>query len=316
MQLAKIALVGLGLVGRAWAISFARAGHEVALWDEKSDAADRALSYADEVLPDLEASGLLGDPPAAVRARMRRAATPEEALSGADHVQESTPEDVEVKRRVFERLDAVAAEGAVLASSTSAILPSHFTEALPGRSRCLVVHPINPPYLIPAVEIVPAPWTVAPVVERTASLMRAAGHAPIVMKREIDGFLMNRLQGALLEEAFRLVAQGYASVEDVDVGVREGLAMRWAFIGPFETIDLNAPEGVRDYARRYQGIYERIFASSQWRADWSGPVMDAIEAERRKLLPAGRLAQRHAWRDRRLMALAAHKARAAKDIGD
>jgi L-gulonate 3-dehydrogenase len=316
MKLAKIALVGLGLVGRAWAISFARAGHEVALWDERSDAADRALSYADEVLPDLEASGLLGDPPVAVRTRMRRAATLEEALNGAGYVQESTPEDVEVKRRVFERLDAVAAEGAVLASSTSAILPSHFTEALRGRSRCLVVHPINPPYLIPAVEIVPAPWTDAAVVERATSLMRAAGHAPIVMKREIDGFLMNRLQGALLEEAFRLVAQGYASVEDVDVGVREGLAMRWAFIGPFETIDLNAPEGVRDYARRYQGIYERIFASSQWRADWSGPVMDAIEAERRKLLPAGRLAQRHAWRDRRLMALAAHKARAAKDIGD
>ena len=94
------------------------------------------------------------------------------------------------------------------------------------------------------------------VVERTTTLMRSAGHAPIVMKREIDGFLMNRLQGALLEEAFRLVAEGYASVEDVDVGVREGLAMRWSFIGPFETIDLNAPGGVRDYAQRYQGIYE------------------------------------------------------------
>ena len=136
------------------------------------------------------------------------------------------------------------------------------------------------------------------------------------MKREIDGFLMNRLQGALLEEAFRLVAEGYASVEDVDVGVREGLAMRWSFIGPFETIDLNAPAGVRDYARRYQGIYERIFASPPSRADWSGPVMDTIEAERRKLLPADRLEERQAWRDRRLMALAAHKRRAAKDLGD
>ena len=136
------------------------------------------------------------------------------------------------------------------------------------------------------------------------------------MKREIDGFLMNRLQGALLEEAFRLVAEGYASVEDVDVGVREGLAMRWSFIGPFETIDLNAPAGVRDYAQRYQGIYERIFGSPQSRADWSGPVMDTIEAERRKLLPADRLAERQAWRDRRLMALAAHKRRAAKDLGD
>ena len=82
--------------------------------------------------------------------------------------------------------------------------------------------------------------------------MAAAGQAPIVMKRELDGFVMNRMQGALLEEAFRLVADGYASVEDVDVGLREGLALRWSFMGPFETIDLNAPGGVRDYVERYQ----------------------------------------------------------------
>jgi L-gulonate 3-dehydrogenase len=314
--MSKIALIGLGLVGRAWAISFARAGHDVALFDEKADAAGEALRFADEVLPDLAANALLRDPPAAVRARMGRAATLEEALDGAAHVQESTPEDVDVKRRVFARLDALAPAGAVLASSTSAILPSRFTEALEGRARTLVVHPINPPYLIPAVEIVPAPWTDATAVERTAALMRSMGHAPITMKREIDGFVMNRLQGALLEEAFRLVAEGYASVEDVDVGIRDGLALRWSFIGPFETIDLNAPGGVRDYAERYQRIYEGIFPSCQWRADWSGPVMDEIEADRRKRLPADRLAARQAWRDRRLMALAAHKVRAAKEIGE
>ena len=314
--MSKIALVGMGLVGRAWAISFARAGHDVLLWDEKPDAVDEALRFADEILPDLAANELLGDSPAAVRARMRRAATLEEALDGVSHVQESTPEDVGVKRHVFARLDALAPAGAVLASSTSAILPSRFTEALPGRGRALVVHPINPPYLIPAVEVVPAPWTDAAVVERTAALMKSAGHAPIVMKREIDGFLMNRLQGALLEEAFRLVAEGYASVEDVDIGIRDGLALRWSFMGPFETIDLNAPGGVRDYAKRYQRIYEEIFPSSQWRADWSGPVMDVIEADRRKRLPADRLAERQAWRDRRLMALAAQKRRAAEDIGD
>jgi L-gulonate 3-dehydrogenase len=313
--MSKIALVGLGLVGRAWAISFARAGHEVALFDEKADAADEALRFADEILPELAANRLIADPPAAVRARMRRAPTLEEALDGASHVQESTPEDIGVKRRVFARLDALAAEGAVVASSTSAILPSRFTEELPGRARCLVVHPINPPYLIPAVEIVPAPWTDTGVVERTTSFIRSAGHAPIVMKREIEGFVMNRMQGALLEEAFRLVAEGYASVEDVDVGIRDGLALRWSFIGPFETIDLNAPGGVRDYAIRYQGIYEGLFGSCQWRADWSGPVMDIVEADRRKRLPADQLAARQAWRDRRLMALAAHKARAAKEVG-
>jgi L-gulonate 3-dehydrogenase len=312
----KVAIVGAGFVGRAWAISFARGGHDVALWDQDRRAPEGALAYIGKLLPDLETNHLLNGKTAnAILSRMRVASSLEDALDGAIHVQENTPEDVAVKREAFATLDAAAAPDAVLASSTSAILPSAFTERLSGRARCLVVHPINPPYLIPAVEVVPAPWTDAGVVERTAALLGAAGHAPIVMKREIDGFVMNRLQGALLEEAFRLVADGYASIEDVDVGLRDGLALRWSFMGPFETIDLNAPGGVRDYAERYQSIYSGIFPSTQRRVDWSGPVMDEIEADRRRRLPADRLAERQAWRDRRLMALAAQKRKAERDIG-
>jgi L-gulonate 3-dehydrogenase len=314
--MSKVAIIGSGFVGRAWAISFARAGHDVALWDQDPQAPEKALAYVKRLLSDLEANDLLNGATArAVGSRMRPALTLEATLDGATHVQENTPEDVEVKRKVFARLDATARPEAVLASSTSAILPSAFTEMLKGRARCLVVHPINPPYLIPAVEVVPSPWTDAATVDRAASLLRAAGHAPIVMKREIDGFVMNRLQGALLEEAFRLVAEGHASVEDVDIGIRDGLALRWSFMGPFETIDLNAPSGVRDYAERYQKIYSGIFPSTQWRADWSGPVMTMIETERRKQLSADKLVERQSWRDRRLMALAAHKRRADREIG-
>ena len=313
--MSKVAIIGAGFVGRAWAISFARAGHDVVLWDEQADAPRAALSYIEGVLPDLASNDLLnGQSEADVRARMRGAATLEETLSGADYVQENTPENVEIKRKVFARLDAIAGPDTILASSTSAILPSHFTEQLKGRARCLVVHPINPPYLIPAAEVVPAPWTDAKVVERTADFLRAAGHAPIVMKRELDGFVMNRMQGALLEEAFRLVEDGYATIEDVDIGIRDGLALRWSFMGPFETIDLNAPGGVRDYCQRYEQIYQRLHPSTQTRANWNGPVLDVIEKERRKLLPEGRLQRHQAWRDRRLMALAAHKRRADKDI--
>jgi 3-hydroxyacyl-CoA dehydrogenase len=312
----KAAIIGSGFVGRAWAISFARAGCEVALWDQDKDAPGNALAYIERLLPDLEANDLLnGGTAGEVAVRIHVAPTLESALEGAAHVQENTPEDVEVKRAVFARLDTAAPTDAVLASSTSAILPSAFTENLKGRARCLVVHPINPPYLVPAAEVVPAPWTDRAVVERAAGFLRAAGHAPIVMKREIDGFVMNRLQGALLEEAFRLVDQGYAAVEDVDVGIREGLALRWSFMGPFETIDLNAPAGVRDYADRYQGIYSGVFRSSQWRVDWSGPVMDVVESERRKSLAADKLGERQAWQDRRLIALAAHKRWADKNIG-
>ena len=139
--------------------------------------------------------------------------------------------------------------------------------------------------------------------------MAEAGQQPIVMRREIDGFVVNRLQGALLHEAFRLVADGYAGVEDVDTCIRDGLALRWAFMGPFETIDLNAPAGVRDYAERYEGMYAEMFESMTRRVPWSGATLDRVEAQRREHLPADGLAQRQIWRDLRLMELAAHKER-------
>jgi L-gulonate 3-dehydrogenase len=313
----KIAIIGSGLIGRAWAISFARAGYAVALWDEKPGAVDEALGYIAMLLPDLADNKLLREASAdEVKARMRAALSLEDAVLGAVHVQENTPENVEIKKKIFARLDGCAGPDTVLASSTSAILPSHFTEGLAGRARCIVVHPLNPPYLIPAAEIVPAPWTDAAVVARTADLLRRAGHAPIVMQRELDGFVMNRLQGALLEEAFRLVAEGYASIEDIDIGLREGLALRWSFMGPFETIDLNAPGGVRDYVQRYEQVYRKIADTALPRPDWQGSFLDGIEAERRKRLPADKLQERQAWRDRRLMSLAAYKQQAAKTIPD
>jgi L-gulonate 3-dehydrogenase len=203
--MSKVAIIGSGFVGRGWAISFSRAGNDVALWDQDLQAPEKALTYIRGLLPDLEASDLLNGVAAqVVEARMRPAAALEASFDGAAHVQENTPKDAEVKRKVFAELDAAAAPDGVLASSTLAILPSDFTEALKGRARCLVVHPINPPYLIPAAEVVPAPWTDAVTVERAASALRSAGHAPIVMKREIDGFVVNRLQGRCSRRRFAL----------------------------------------------------------------------------------------------------------------
>jgi L-gulonate 3-dehydrogenase len=312
----RVAIIGSGFVGRAWAITFARAGHEVALWDQDRDAPHRAIEFITSVAPDLAKNDLLGrTTPSTLLARLRVDSELIAALTGADYVQESAPENLEIKKRLFSKLDRSAPEGAIVASSSSALLPSRFTETLRGRHRCLVIHPINPPYLIPAVEFVPAPWTSPEVVERARAFLVAAGQAPIVMKREIDGFVMNRMQGALLEEAFRLVADGYATAEDIDIGIREGLALRWPFMGPFETIDLNAPDGVRDYVDRYQGIYVNLFKQMQRRVDWAGPVLTEIEHARREKVPADRLAERQRWRDRRLMALAAHKRQASRGIG-
>lgn len=231
-------------------------------------------------------------------------------------MQESAPEQLEVKRELWRELDRLAPARAILASSSSAIVPSRFTEDLANRRRCLVCHPLNPPILSSAVELVPAPWTAAEVMRGAEAIMRGIGQAPIVINRELDGFVMNRMQGALLEQAFRLVADGYCTVEDVDVGLRDGLALRWCFMGPFETIDLNAPGGVADYVRRYQGIYERLFPSMQRRVDWAGPVLETVERQRRQRLTADQLAERQRWRDRQLMSLAVHKRQARREIGD
>jgi 3-hydroxyacyl-CoA dehydrogenase len=304
----KTSIVGCGLVGRAWAISFARAAHEVVLHDADGDAVQAALAFIDAALEELAAHDLLdGQGVADVRGRIGVGDSLAECLDGSEYVQESTFEDVAVKKAVFAELDALAAEETVLASSSSAILPSLFTADLAGRGRCLVAHPINPPYLVPAVEVVPAPWTRPEIRDRVAGILTGIGQAPIVMKREIDGFVMNRLQGALLQEAFRLVAEGYASPTDVDVGIRRGLGLRWSFLGPFETIDLNAPGGARDYAERYEALYEKLWSTQQHIVPWSGKVIDDVEKALRATLPRERLAERQLWRDRRLMALIAHQ---------
>ena len=303
----KVAVVGTGFIGRAWAIAFARAGCRVALYNTQTDAAEAALTFIDGILSDLAANDLLrGQAPEQLRQRIRIAPDLETALKGAKHVQENAPEQLGLKVALFQTLDALAEPDAVIASSTSALLPSRFTEGLAGRARCLVVHPINPPYLVPAVEVVPAPWTEPAIVERTAAFMRGVGQSPIVMRREVDGFVMNRLQGALLQEAFRLVAEGYASTEDVDIGMREGLGLRWAFMGPFETIDLNAPNGLQDYCARYGQSFRAMMAESA-PPSWSAETVGALHAAQRSRAPAEAHAARQEWRDRRLMALLAHK---------
>lgn len=304
----SVGIVGTGLIGRGWAVCFARAGYAVRLWDPAEGAATAARDYIAAMLPDLAASDLLNRcSPEQILGAIEIATDLSTALSGVTHVQENAPEDIGLKRRLFAELDAALSGEVVIASSTSALLPSAFTEGLPGRGRCIVAHPVNPPHLIPLVELVPAPWTAPETVTRCEALMRTIGQAPVRVEREIDGFLLNRLQAAVLDEAFRLVDAGYASPEAVDACMRDGLATRWSFMGPFETIDLNAPAGVRDYVTRYQAMFRGMTDSMRESADWAGPVLQVIEADRRARLPAADLPARQMWRDRRLMALAAFR---------
>ncbi len=302
----RIAVIGAGLIGRAWSIVFARAGIPVTLWDPVPAAIPAARDFIAARLPELAEAGLLADPPAAVLARLHPAASLAEAVAEATHVQENGPERLEDKQALFAALDRLAPPAAVLASSTSGIPTSAFTEALPGRARCLVAHPVNPPYLVPLVELCPAPWTAPGTVAATRALMESAGQVPVTVTQEREGFVLNRLQGALLAEAFRLLEQDAISPEDLDATIKHGLGLRWSFMGPLETIDLNAPGGLAEYCARFGGLYSRM-QREMTPLDWSAALVARLEAARRAVLPADRLGERTAWRDRRLMALAMHK---------
>jgi 3-hydroxyacyl-CoA dehydrogenase len=306
MQPTIAAIIGAGLVGRAWAMVFARAGWQVRLYDNVAAQLDLARGHIATSLTEQQAAGLVGDAEGAI-ARVSMVARIEDAVANVSWVQENLPEQVDVKRDIFRTLDALAPTDAVLASSTSAIPASQFTEALAGRARCLVAHPVNPPHLVPIVELCGAPWTSPAVIEQAKRVYAELGQVPIVVRREVDGFILNRLQGALLSEAMRLVGEGYVSAEDLDKTVCDGLGLRWSFMGPLATIELNAPGGVADYCARYSGFYRRLAAAPPASAVWDAANAEKVAAALGT--PAGPrdLAARTRWRDRRLMALAAHK---------
>jgi 3-hydroxyacyl-CoA dehydrogenase len=303
---ATAAMIGAGLIGRSWAMVFARAGWRVRLYDSVPEQLDTAREHIETGLVEQQAYGLADDA-AAAAARIAYVTDLEQALSGVEWVQENTPEVLEVKREMYPRLDRATPPTAILASSTSAIPASRFTEDLPGRARCLVAHPVNPPHLVPVVELCGAPWTTPATLERAHAVMTEIGQVPVIVKRELDGFILNRLQGALLAEALRLVGEGYVSPQDLDKTIQDGLGLRWSFIGPFATIELNAPGGVADYCARYAGFYRALAADPPAPAVWDTVHVQHVASQ---LEPPPAQAERDArmrWRDARLLALRRHK---------
>lgn len=304
--MATIGLVGVGLIGRAWANVFSRAGWDVKCWDASPEATASAPKLVAESLHDLARHGLVSDPAAAAR-RVTTAATLEDAVAGVDFVQESGPETLDAKLEIWRHLDAAAAPDTILVSSSSAIVASRFTETLAGRHRCLIAHPVNPPHVVPIVELSPAPWTSPDVVKRARAIYESVGQEPMELKKEIDGFILNRMQAVLLSEAFRLVAEGYCTAEDLDKTIAHGLGLRWSFMGPFETIEMNAPGGIPDYCARFSrtmaGLASRPYAGDQFDPETVAKIMSSWGQT-----PSPEdVAKKSRWRDDRLAALAAHK---------
>jgi len=300
--MAKVACVGVGTVGRAWAVVFARGGYEVALFDSMIDEVERhAIPLARETLELLRSGGLLHEPIELVANRIRGAATLADAVTGATYIQESVAEKIEIKREVFAEIAAAAPADAILASSTSALPGSDFLGHVINPERCVVAHPVNPPSLIPLVEICPTRWSAEVTINKARQILTVAGMKPVTLLKEIDGFLLNRLQYTLVAEALHLVGEGYCSAEDIDRVMTDGLALRWASIGPFEVAHLNSPHGFQGFVDHLGGMMRHMGRDAKTSYDWSPDLIKQIHHSLSMRIPLSDIPKRQAWRNRRIL---------------
>lgn len=297
----QVAVVGGGSIGVAFAVVFARAGFSVCLTDPDPQRREAVPSEIRARLDRWSSAGLVTEPVEQVAARVRVEGNLANAVSSADLVQECVPERLEIKQELSSKLARLTGPECILASSSSAIPSSQSAHGSEAAHRSLVAHPGNPPLLIPVIELVPSPQTDPDVLDRAQELYSRAGLSPILVQKEVEGFVFNRLQGAVLREAYALVRDGVATVEDIDTVMRDGLGRRWAFMGPFETVDLNTRGGIASHAEKMGPAYERMGAERGQHDPWTPELVTEVTRQRREVLPLDQWEQRVAWRDEQLL---------------
>jgi L-gulonate 3-dehydrogenase len=307
-KITTVAVVGVGVIGRSWAQVFARAGCATRLYDRDPAQVVAALAWlASDLALDVAAGVLTQADATARQARIVACGTLAEALLGAQYVQESGPEQLPLKQAIYAQLDELAAPDTILASSTSALDMSRIAAGLHGAGRCVVAHPVNPPHVVPVVEIVPGELTEPAVVEATCSFQASIGQTPVRMRRHVDGFLLNRLQAALVREALSLLERGVADAAAIDAVVRDGLGLRWAFMGPFGVANTNADGGAREYFTRYGPAYVAMMDDLGPTPSFAPELIEQIGAQTDALAGVDFAAQRR-WRDQMVRELRALKA--------
>nr|XP_045725102.1 lambda-crystallin homolog isoform X4 [Mirounga angustirostris] len=303
----EVVIIGSGLIGQSWAMLFASGGFKVKLYDIEPQQVTNALEKIRKEMKFLEQSGSLKGSLSAEEqgSLISGCLTIQAAAEGAMHIQECVPENLELKKKIFAQLDQIIDDKVVLSSSTSCLLPSSLFAGLVHTKQCIVAHPVNPPYHVPLVELVPHPETAPATVDRTYALMQKIGQSPVRVMKEIDGFALNRLQYAVISEAWRLVEEGIVSPSDLDLVMSDGLGMRYAFIGPLETMHLNA-EGMLSYCDKYSEGMQRVLKTFGPIPNFSGATVEKVNQAMCVKVPDDpeHLAARRQWRDECLLRLA------------
>jgi len=275
MKIRTVACVGAGLIGQGWSTLFCSKGLKVSLYDLTGDILHLSLDHVSSSLRFLEANNLLkpGEASTALK-RIKPTTDLAEAVHNVDYVQESVPDNYEIKKSVFQEMDAHAPDYAILASSASGLLMTEIQKVTKRPQRCVLAHPMLPAHILPLVEIVGGEQTSPDTVVTTQEFMKAMGKTPVVLNREIPGYIVNRLQAALLREAIDLVDKGIATAEDVDTAFCTGIGLRDPLLGPFLRIHL-AGDGVEHFfehlSRSYQYRWETMEA-------WTSIPQSAVKA--------------------------------------
>lgn len=300
----NIGIIGSGLIGSSWAMIFASAGYKVTIYDIEENQVKSALENINRQLFKLESEKVLrGNLSASQQVQLIEGCNDLKVLvEKSAFLQECIPERINLKRDLYKRIDEIIGNKTILSTSTSTFLPSLLSEGLTHKSQFVVSHPVNPPYFVPLVEIVPAPWTASWIVETTTNLMRKIGQVPIALKKEVPGFALNRIQYAILNECYNLIEDDVISVGDMDKVMTDGLGMRYAFLGPLETAHLNA-EGFSNYIERYSDSMYAVSKTFKPIPKISGPVAEKIADQLEQLTPLEKLADRRCWRDESLVKL-------------
>ncbi len=272
----RVAVIGAGTIGASWAAYFLSRGLPVSVSDPSPGAPDLLRRMIENAWPILMR---LGGRPDADPDAWTFDADPVAALAGADFVQESAPERLDIKQALLARIDAALPADVVIASSTSGLLASRLSERCAHPERVVIGHPFNPPHLIPLVEVVGGAKGSPEAVAAAMAIYRAIGKHPIEIRKEVPGHLANRLQAALWREAVHLVAEGVASVADVDAAISEGPGLRWALMGPHTTFHLAGGEGGMEHF-----LHHLLPAIESWWTDLGTP---AVGAELQKVLVDG-----------------------------